>query len=322
MEHCIEETIETILAQTYKGFELIVVDDGSVDTTIERINKFNDSRIKIHKLNNNYGVGYALNEGVKLCDGKYIAKVDGDDLYDQHRFEKQVYFLENNPQISIVGSRVEYFPNDKQTESSLKYINRKKFLEDYENHIYTTDQLKQYLYKWDCIQHTSIMFRREVFNEISYRPKRIYEDYDLYYRLNQSGYQFYKISEVLVKMRVSNSSTTSIERDSIHTELLDIKQEHIRQLFREEQGVYIWGASNFGQNVCKILIEQGFKIRGFIDSDINKQLQKIEGLKVFAPDEILKKHAKLLITSTPGRESIQKILDEFQYIQLQDYIMF
>ena len=101
----LNEAIESVLCQTLTNFEFLIVDDASTDNSIDLINSYNDSRIKLLKNKNNIGQTASLNKGLEMAQGKYIARFDQDDVCLPKRLEEQVAFFKKNPSISIVCSR-------------------------------------------------------------------------------------------------------------------------------------------------------------------------------------------------------------------------
>ncbi|GFI46948.1 UDP-Glc:alpha-D-GlcNAc-diphosphoundecaprenol beta-1,3-glucosyltransferase WfgD [Lachnospiraceae bacterium] len=97
--------IESILNQTYKDFELIIIEDGSEDSTLEKIELYNDTRIRLICNKENRGIAYATNMGIECSKGKYIALMDDDDIAVVERLRLQVDFLEKNPEIDVLGGR-------------------------------------------------------------------------------------------------------------------------------------------------------------------------------------------------------------------------
>lgn len=92
----ISDTINSILAQTYKNWELLIVDDCSTDNTVEVINSFNDSRIRLYSNETNSGAAVSRNYALRLAEGKWVAFLDGDDIWDSRKLEKQIKFMEDN----------------------------------------------------------------------------------------------------------------------------------------------------------------------------------------------------------------------------------
>jgi glycosyltransferase involved in cell wall biosynthesis len=100
VEKYIAATVQTVLDQTYKNFELLIIDDGSPDRSIEICQQFNDPRIKIIRQPNR-GVAAARNTGIRQAQGEYIALLDADDLWDPQKLEKHVEHLDNSPEVGV-----------------------------------------------------------------------------------------------------------------------------------------------------------------------------------------------------------------------------
>ena len=193
-EEWLREAIESILNQSYKDFEFIIIDDGS-DKSIEPIvNSYNDDRIVFIR-QNNQGIARSLNSGFKIAKGEYIARMDSDDISMPERFEKQVTFLDNNPQITVLGSWFETFPK----KEIYKHPKNPKYLD---------------FTKFCCIAHPSVMLRRSVFEKfnLTYNPNYKCEDYELWSRAVRI-LDFYNLQEVLLKYRVHSSNASKPNPD-------------------------------------------------------------------------------------------------------------
>lgn len=105
----LKEAIESILNQTYKNFEFLIIDDGSKRECVDFIKSYKDKRINLVQNKINLGLERSLNRGLDIAKGKYIVRMDTDDIAYKERIYKQLEFIEKNPQYSIVGSRAEYF---------------------------------------------------------------------------------------------------------------------------------------------------------------------------------------------------------------------
>ena len=105
-EKYLREAVNSILNQTFKDFEFIIINDGSTDGTREILESYNDPRIiLIHK--GNMGLTQSLNKGIALAKGKYIARQDADDISLPERLEKQIEFLERNEKVALLGTAIE-----------------------------------------------------------------------------------------------------------------------------------------------------------------------------------------------------------------------
>lgn len=184
----LKEAIECILKQSYTNFEFIIINDGSKDRSDEIIRAYSDQRIKYINQENK-GLGATLNIGLGLCTGKYIARQDQDDISHQHRFKKQIEFLENNPNVILVGTWAKIFQDN---SSFIQY------------HKHAADPcLLKFDFMFDnCMVHSSVMFRKTALDQAgNYNPDRnLYEDFDLWSRFMQVG-DLANIPEVLVDYR-------------------------------------------------------------------------------------------------------------------------
>ena len=185
------EAITSVQAQTFENWELIVCDDGSTDDTWEilsHIAKY-DSRIFLLQNQANLGLNKTLNKCLETASGEYIARMDGDDVSLPTRFQKQVFFLDEHPEFSIVSSLMIYF--DEQGEWGVSV-----------NVEYPS---KEDVVCGSPICHAPSMMRREALVKIggystNKSTKRV-EDVDLWIRMYETGYYCYNIQEPLYKMR-------------------------------------------------------------------------------------------------------------------------
>jgi glycosyltransferase involved in cell wall biosynthesis len=190
------QSIRSVLNQTYKTFELIIIDDGSTDNTKEIINTFNDKRI-IYRKTAHKGTSAALNTGLKLCKNQWLARIDADDLNTPTRLETQVRFLAENPDIDVVSSWSVYFRDPAKILFLLKEPTAHADIFDY-------------LDLHNPINQSGMMIRRnkipaEGFNETFTSN----EDYELLYRL-RGELKFAVIPQFLVYTRMRNDSRSAL----------------------------------------------------------------------------------------------------------------
>lgn len=107
-EYYLKECIDSVLAQTYQKFEIVLVDDGSVDKSLEIMESYDDERIRVYQNDKNRGIPYTRNRGLKLARGKYIAFLDADDIAYPKRLELCVDFLEKHLEYRVVGGLCDY----------------------------------------------------------------------------------------------------------------------------------------------------------------------------------------------------------------------
>ena len=108
-ERYVSEAIESILNQTYRDFEFIIINDGSTDQSEEIIQRYNDSRIVYVRNERNIRLVATLNKGIRMASGKYIMRMDADDISSTDRMKLQVKFMELHPDVGVCGSFLSVF---------------------------------------------------------------------------------------------------------------------------------------------------------------------------------------------------------------------
>jgi len=325
----IAATIESILAQTYTDFELIIVNDGSIDQTRQVIENFNDDRIRLFNFEQNQGIGPALTLGLSKVRGEYIAKVDSDDISLPTRFEEEIKYLQENPEIDLVGSFMEYFPHNEEVRMSQRYHYCKEVIEKELNSVVSWLEMREKLYWFCAINHPNMMGKTEVIKKVGYLDVPVGTDYHLFYNLNKLGHKMANIPKVLVKMRVIDSSITATKKDKFFKDVLyRIKKEEIRNLFTGKELNFIWGSGIMGQQLLTALTNDGLleTVHGFIDSDLTKTGKIVMDKTIYSP-KILEEtkegqKAKVIIASQPGKLEIAARLENMGYKHLEDYLVY
>ncbi|MDR0427020.1 MAG: glycosyltransferase [Dysgonamonadaceae bacterium] len=151
-EKYLNTAIDSILNQTYPDFELVIINDGSTDQSEQIILSYKDERISYHINPANEGLVNTLNKGIAFCSGKYIARMDADDISLPGRFEKQIRFLEKNPDVVMVGGYM-----DKINEKGKR---KTKYNKAVPNHL-----IKDRLFFGNYFAHSSMMIRKDILKE-------------------------------------------------------------------------------------------------------------------------------------------------------------
>lgn len=197
----IRAALESVLKQTYKNIEVVVVDDGSVDNTVEIIRSYTDPRIKLVVQPKNGGIVHTLNTGIDNASGEFTARMDADDICLPERFRKQVDFLLSHPEIAVVDTIVEFIDGEGNSMGR------------YNNNIVGEDDVRKAMLMDNCINHPSIMIRTAEFKKYRYR-KIWYEDDDLWLRMLNDGKRIYKIAEPLLLYRIHQSSIMTKDKNA------------------------------------------------------------------------------------------------------------
>ncbi|WP_303985432.1 glycosyltransferase [Niallia circulans] len=314
-EKYIKETINSVLNQSYQNFKFLIINDGSTDRTQNIIEYYaeKDKRINVYSLEKNVGVGVALQKGLSLIETKYIVKADADDLFHKDRFKLQIEFLKANSDISMVGSLINYFPDNERILDSSRYKYLKHFYEIHQNNIIDKQDLKEKINWYNCFIHGSLMGRTDHIKQVGYPSFQIAEDYYLIYHMNKLGFNFAKINKKLVNIRVSSDSTTVREHDKILESIIEIKRKDLENFLNGNSPVYIWGAGSFGKTLLSKYEFISKRVVGFIDSNKANWDKVISDKKVYSPSIINQKRIKVLVASSLGRFEIAKELQKMGY---------
>jgi glycosyltransferase involved in cell wall biosynthesis len=185
----IKEAIDSILAQTYRNFEFIIVENASTDKTWEIIQSYSDARIKAFQTPVKQ-LTFNLNFGMTRTEAAYIARMDADDIARPARLSRQAEFLDSHPDIHVVGSAFEFFGEG---------LDRKTILMPQ-----TDGQIRSKLAFRFCFCHPAIMFRRKtILAAGGYQGSRFCQDVDLWLRLSRDkSIKFANLPDVLLDYRV------------------------------------------------------------------------------------------------------------------------
>ncbi len=213
------EAIESILEQTYRDFEFLIINDGSTDNSLEIINSYKDERIRLINNEQNIKLIATLNNGIELAKGKYIARMDADDISLPERLEKQIQFMEGHPEVGLCGS----------------YVRTIGLENNYDVHFASShDEIKFNLFFDTHFPHPAAMLRKSILieNELRFEKEFIHaEDYELWNRMAQVT-QLAIIPEILVHKRV-HPEQISVKYTPIQLEI----SSKIRKLLIKNLGI-------------------------------------------------------------------------------------
>lgn len=207
-ENFLEESIESILNQTYQNFEFIIINDGSTDNSNQIINRYLVNKKIIYVSRENMGLVKTLNQAINLSKGEYIARMDQDDICYPNRLESQVKFMEMN-KLDICGCNYDIID---QTGNYLKT----KIVQKENFEFLLSAMMVPFI-------HPSVMFRNFFYEKkINYGDNNFNidaEDYDLWIKIFEKNLKFGNINEVLVKYRNLESSLSRINKKNIFKEV-------------------------------------------------------------------------------------------------------
>ena len=218
------EAIDSILTQTFTDFEFIIIDDASSDTSLQVINSYKDARIIVIQNTKNLGLTKSLNIGIAKAKGKYIARMDADDISMPKRLEKQFGFLEEHLEFAFCGTRAKTI-NDVGKENSF-----------FKPPTDSSKILALLLFK-NCFFHSSLIIRTEKLLQVSgYNENYKYtQDYRLYLELFKNKCYGTNLKEQLLVYRVLNSNISHNNRDTQD----DLASSAIKSAWQECYGISV-----------------------------------------------------------------------------------
>lgn len=243
----VAECIESVLAQSFYDIELLVIEDGSTDNTKEIVLSYVDSRIVYKENVKNIGLTCSLNAGLKNSKGRYVSRIDADDVMYNNRLEKQFHFLEKNPDVTVVGSHCIVF-NQKSGESK--------------EWIWPVDRELTFLHLLmgrNPVGHPLVMYRSGDIQKVGgYNENyRFAQDVDLWFRLVREGFLFFNIPEFLTMYRVHGGQVSS----SVQCQQVDTVYDSFYSFYRSIVGKR-YGSNKIKEyvNFCRD-IDSSFKFK-------------------------------------------------------------
>lgn len=242
-EKYLRVAINSILSQTFKDFEFIIINDGSTDASETIITSFTDPRIRYFSNSRRLGATKSLNRGICHARGIYIARMDSDDISLPDRLLKQVAYLETNALCTVLATRVNLI------DSSGNFCG--KWADDLR--CVTYDQIRKRLPASNCIAHASVMLRASIIKKYRYNEKLRYcQDHELWLRLCADNHRIEKINEPLHCYRIKIPTFTTDFPETMEYKLLRIRVIFLSgRLKRFKFGLYELITATY---LCKYLV--------------------------------------------------------------------
>ena len=222
-ERYLASSISSILLQTYKNFEFIIVNDGSTDKSAEIIEKFalKDSRIKVIN-HDNKGLTKSLNIAARHAKGKYLARQDADDISLPRRFKTQINYLKKHPDVKVLGT------SNFMMDDNGKVINI--FLRPR-----TTEKIKEYMPVGNQLCHGSVLMDKKFFFDINGYDEnyRFAQDYELWFRILNKGYEIHNLRCPLYLWRIHENSIAGSVINKQKETVQEILNTYTQTLFPE-----------------------------------------------------------------------------------------
>ncbi len=314
-EDYLRDAIESVLNQTFRDFELIVINDCSTDSTGEILNRFAqlDERIKVHTNEVNLRLPLSLNKAIALAQGKYIARMDADDICLPERLEKQYEFMENNPKVALSSCRFMTLKNGVISSGGCGGKSDK-------------ESIKALLLVTNPILHPGIIAKADAIRNLGYDKNfTCTEDMELWTRFVMAGYDIEIMPEYLMIYRLHDKQITETTLEKQRKEVVAIQKNYCGKLLGvmnpEQEKFYIKGIY-FRENIdlgkfCefyKWLKEENRKTKAFSENALNYAMFEIlaeykrKGIsKTNLIKAMLLFGIPYLLTEIPGRKKRARI---------------
>ena len=290
------EALASLSAQTLEDFEVLVVDDGSRDGSAEIAESHarEDPRFRVLRRRQS-GLVPALEHARAEACGRYVARMDGDDVALPRRFELQVAALEADNRLAACGGGIAYFPEETVREGARRY-------ERWINGLVTVESAARDVFVECPIPHPTLMARREL---LEYRPCDWPEDYDLVLQLWARGERFRNVEEVVLRWRDHPDRLSRTAPRYSRDAFIRCKVAHLRAtLLRGFESVIIWGAGPVGKSFAR---ELGQQVVAFVDVDPRKIGKQIYGAPVVALEAALAFADSFALGAVAGEEARAEI---------------
>ena len=304
-EKTIEQSINSILAQSETRWHLILVDNGSSDRCIELYNGFKDRRITVvHEPRR--GISFALNHGIKLATAPLVARMDADDIALPRRLESQIEYLNEHRDVGVVAGLVECHGSELNQGIQL--------FVDWNNTLISHQDMLEARFIDVPLIHPSVMLRRNLFAKFGdYSTENVPEDYELWLRLFEKGVKFGKVPECSLHWRDHQERLTRKHQNYSQKAFEQVRVFYLCNLLRglapRKKKLMIWGAGKHGRNLFKALKERSVDIQGFIDVAPNKINRPILGKPCVDYQTLTFAEHQLILVAVRKRGARQEIID-------------
>ena len=267
------EAVRSIRTQTCTDWELLVVDDGSLDDTREVVERCADGDPRIRLLRQGReGLVAELNLGIAVARAPWVARMDADDVSRPLRLERQLDWATRHPGAAAIGALVQVTPAEIVTDGMRHYI-------DWLNQVVTAEDVDRDLFVESPLAHPSVLLHRASALAIGgYRDGSFPEDYDLWLRLHQAGGRLEKVPEVLLEWREGPSRLTRTDPRYSAGAIRALKARHLARTFLAGGAeAQIWGAGPDGRRWRRALASEGIRVVRFFDIDPRKMGRVLGG---------------------------------------------
>ncbi len=315
----IDLAVKSLLAQTFTDFELIALDDGSTDDTGDRLRALarTDARMQVHTAPGR-GLIAALDLGLPLCTGEFLARMDADDESLPTRLEKSVAALDADPTLAGVGTGVEIFREDQPASPNL--VGYGQWLSS----LTTPERLFNEALVESPLCNPSTTLRRAALDDVGpWHDGDFPEDWQMWLRFLEKGYRLTCLPEVLHRWRDSDTRLTRADPRYRREAHLMIKADFLSRRLGTERPLTLWGAGEIGLKLARLLTERGHHVERFVELHPRKIGTRVNGVLAISPAQLgppsPNQHLVSAVGAKGARAEIRAWLTEHQWVEGRDF---
>ena len=296
----LREAVDSALAQCSTTDEVVVVDDGSTDGGALALREH--ARLKVVR-QEALGITAALERGRSVCQGRYLARLDADDIALPHRLEAQIKVLDSEPDLAVVGGRAQLISEEPGAEGMRHYVDWVNRLENPHSQLLVESPLF----------HPAATLRAEAIAAVGgYREGDFPEDYDLWLRLVSAGWRLSNLPQEVVRIRDRRDRLTRQDPRYRPEAFRRLRMAHLaRTDLATPKRVVVWGAGRGGRPWIRWLLEQGHHLPAVLDIKWGTERQ---GVPILSPDALGELEFDLLLVAVGLREVKEEIRDHLAQI--------
>lgn len=311
--------LTSIQRQTEKRWCCVVVDDGSSDESASVVHGFvaRDERFRLLAASHR-GLVDALLLGVSECTGRYVVRMDADDLMRRDRLARQLHALQSDQSLAAVGCHVRLFPRLGLTDGMVRY-------ESWLNSMHSPEDVRRDSYVECPVAHPSLMIRREVLATVNYRDRGWPEDYDLILRLLSSGNKVGVVPRRLLLWRDGAGRLSRTHERYALERFTACKAAALANDFLDGTEHYVlWGHGDTGKALRVALASHGCLPSHIVEVHPGRLGQHIHGALVVEPDALKALLPRKVVVSVAGAEArtrIRRLLVDLGLKELRDFVV-
>ncbi|MFO0590560.1 MAG: glycosyltransferase [Polyangiaceae bacterium] len=279
----IEEALASVLQDRDVDVEVLAIDDGSTDAgpaVVEGIARADDRVVRL--ASGGVGIANALARGARAARGRFVARMDGDDVSLAGRLAAEVALLEADPSLGAVATQVEGFPEGAVGEGLRRYI-------EWQNTLVSAADHARELFVESPVCHPSVMLRRSALDAAGgFEDPRWAEDYDLWLRLDAAGFGLAKVPRVLFRWRHREGRLTFNDGRYALPLFDEVKAKYLAPKLRARgRPITIWGAGKTGKRLARALEPHEIRPIAFVDIDPRKIGSVARGVRIHPPESVV-----------------------------------